>query len=73
MEQNNKESESVVGDLKNAFKQDLRTSFTPADRPYNNRDASGSVSTKTALKILLPLVLLFAVGFLVYTFFFYQI
>ncbi len=73
MEQNNKKSESVINDLKNAFKQDMGTSFTAVSRPPNRSDASGIISTKTALKILLPLVVLFVVGFLIYTFFFYTV
>ena len=36
-------------------------------------DFSGNITTKTALKILLPLVVLFVVGFLVYTFFFFTV
>ena len=36
-------------------------------------DFSADLSTKTMIKILVPLVVLFVVGFLVYTFFFYSI
>ena len=92
--QNNKETESVIEDLKNAFKQDVGSSFNmpnPLDikgridymtdnpekpgEPYIRRhdDFSVNLSTKTMLKILIPLVVLFVVGFLVYTFFFYTI
>lgn len=73
----------VIEDLKGAFTQDFKSGFKLSnDAPENSKDSqelrrandfSGGISTRTMLKILIPLVILFVVGFLVYVNFFYEI